>query len=125
MSKKILLVEDDNELRELYALLLRDHGYEITEAVDGEAGLQEISKGGYDLVLLDIMLPFMDGLDIIRTIVKKGGTPTQSLSSIVLLTNLSQDQIVSEALELGVKGYLIKSDYNPEQLLEIIDSFFA
>ncbi|MDR0463474.1 MAG: response regulator transcription factor [Pseudomonadales bacterium] len=121
--KKILLVEDETELRELYAMLLQDAGYEVTEAGDGEKAFEFISNGGFDLVLLDIMLPFMDGLDVLKKI-KEGDYPNaQHNSSIVLLTNLAQDQIVAQALEMGIRGYMIKSDYNPEQLLETIADF--
>ncbi len=123
-GKKILLVEDETELRELYELLLRDEGYDVTSMPDGKTGLEAIEKGGYDLVMLDIMLPFIDGLDILEKIGKKSDNK-QPPNTIVLLTNLAQDQTISKALELGVRGYMIKSDYNPEQLLQSVAEFLA
>ena len=120
-DKKILLVEDETELRELYEMLLKDAGYQVDSMPDGKTGLEAVQKGGYDLVLLDIMLPFIDGLEILEKTSKDPNA--QPANSIVLLTNLAQDQTVAKALELGVRGYMIKSDYNPEQLLESVADF--
>lgn len=121
-EQKILLVEDETELRELYEMLLRDAGYDVTAKPDGKTGLEAIEKGGYDLVLLDIMLPFIDGLEILDRLAK-GSERKQKAKTIVLLTNLAQDQTIAKALELGVRGYMIKSDYNPEQLLQTVADF--
>jgi DNA-binding response OmpR family regulator len=122
-DKKILLVEDETDLRELYKMLLEDEGYRVDVAVDGREGNELVDKGGYDLVLLDIMLPFIDGLEILDRLNKSQSPTKQSPKTIVLLTNLAQDQTVAKALEFGVRGYMIKSDYNPEQLLEAVSDF--
>lgn len=121
-EQKILLIEDETELRELYEMLLKDAGYEVRAEPDGKSGLEAIEKGGYDLVLLDIMLPFIDGLEILERL-SKATEKKQSTKTIVLLTNLAQDQTIAKALELGVRGYMIKSDYNPEQLLQTVADF--
>jgi CheY-like chemotaxis protein len=122
-NKKILLVEDETELRELYTMLLVDEGYQVDSRADGKQGLEALEQGGYDLVLLDIMLPFVDGLEILEAIVKSPSHSKQDCKTIVLLTNLAQDQTIAKALEYGVRGYMIKSDYNPEQLLEAVADF--
>lgn len=124
-AAKILLIEDETQLRELYQLLLEDEGYQVEAVADGKQGLEAISKGGYDLVLLDIMLPFIDGLEILSRLNKMGSDAKQPLNSVILLTNLAQDQTIAKALEYGVRGYLIKSDYNPEQLLTAIGGFLG
>ncbi len=121
-EQKILLIEDETELRELYEMLLKDAGYDVTSQPDGKTGLEAIEKGGYDLVLLDIMLPFIDGLEILDRLAKET-EKKQPAKTIVLLTNLAQDQTIAKALELGVRGYMIKSDYNPEQLLQTVADF--
>lgn len=121
-KKRILLIEDETDLRELYSSLLEEEGYEVEVAADGKTGLQKIRQGGYDLVLLDIMLPFLDGLEILEN-VSAEKNPSQSTKTIVLLTNLAQDQTIAKAMEFGVRGYMVKSDYDPEQLLETIASF--
>ena len=74
------------------------------------------------MVLLDIMLPFIDGLEILDRLAKET-EKKQPAKTIVLLTNLAQDQTIAKALELGVRGYMIKSDYNPEQLLQTVADF--
>ena len=124
-SKKILLVEDETELRELYQMLLEGEGYKVDACPDGKEGLACMTRGGYDLVLLDIMLPFIDGLDILERNAAQKEPTKQSNNSVVLLTNLAQDQTIAKGLELGVRGYMIKSDYNPEQLLEAVAEFLS
>jgi CheY-like chemotaxis protein len=115
MGQRILVVEDDEFLRELYDELLKGEGYDVVLAVDGEQGLNQISSGGFDLVLLDIMLPKMDGLEILRHV--KSKPPTTKNGPVVLLTNLGQDSIIKEGFALGASGYLIKSAMNPDQVL--------
>ena len=124
-TAKILLVEDETELRDLYQLFLEDEGYLVDAKADGKQGLQALEQGGYDLVLLDIMLPFIDGLEILSQLQKSRLPSKQNVKSVILLTNLAQDQTIARALELGVRGYLIKSDYNPEQLLEAVAGFLT
>ncbi len=124
-AKKILLVEDETELRELYKILLQGENYQVDAVGDGKAGLEAMSRGGYDLVLLDIMLPFIDGLDVLERNAKSDIATKQPNKSVVLLTNLAQDQTIAKGLEYGVRGYMIKSDYNPEQLLEAVADFIA
>ncbi|MDO5561171.1 MAG: response regulator [bacterium] len=123
-GKKILLVEDETELRELYEMLLKDAGYDVTSKADGKSGLEALEEGGFDLVLLDIMLPFIDGLEILERL-SDSKDAKQPTKTIVLLTNLAQDQTIAKALEFGVRGYMIKSDYNPEQLLQSVQDFLA
>lgn len=121
MAQRILVVEDDQFLRELYDELLREEGYEVDLAPDGEIGLSKIINGGYELILLDIMLPKIDGLEILRR-VKKQGTENPN-GSTVLLTNLGQDSIIKEGFNLGASGYLIKSAMNPDQVLSEVKVF--
>lgn len=121
MAQKILVVEDDEFLRELYEELLKGEGYEVSLAEDGEQGLQSISQGGFDLILLDIMLPKMDGLEVLRRIKVKA--PLQKNGPTVLLTNLGQDSIIKEGFALGASGYLIKSAMNPDQVLSEVKVF--
>lgn len=120
---RILIVEDDRFLRELYEELLRDEGFEVATAEDGEEGLEKMRDGGYDLVLLDILLPKRDGLDILRELKKSG--PAHPNGPIVLLTNLGQDSIIKEGFELGAESYLIKSALTPDQVLHEVRTTLA
>ena len=121
MAQRILVVEDDQFLRDLYDDLLREEGYDVELAADGQEGLDKILKGGYNLILLDIMLPKMDGLEILRQVRDK--TLQDPNGPTVLLTNLGQDSIIKEGFNLGASGYLIKSAMNPDQVLSEVKVF--
>ncbi len=118
---KILVVEDDQFLRDLYNELLTEAGYTVELGSDGEEGLNKVSTGGYDLVLLDIMLPKMDGLEILKRV--KQNHPKSPNGPIVLLTNLGQDAIIKEGFSLGATGYIIKSAMTPDQVLAEVKVF--
>jgi CheY-like chemotaxis protein len=127
-KKKILIIEDDQEVRELYSEVLRDEGFVLDEAVDGKSGLAKVLSGKYDLLLLDIMLPKFDGLEILKTIRKK-----EELKDlpVVLLTNLGREPIIKEGFvikegfELGADGYLIKSEHTPGEIVEEVKKFLG
>lgn len=113
--KSIIVVEDEKDLRELYVQILSQQGFEVDQAVDGEEGYMKLSKKTYDLVLLDIILPKMDGLQLLEKLKNESKDISKS---VVLLTNLSQDIIISKAVAYGVKGYMVKSDLTPPQIIE-------
>lgn len=121
-SKRILIVEDDQFLREFYEELLQSEGFTVDLAADGEIGLTKLREGGYDLILLDIMLPKKDGLQILREL-RDGPEPPKRNGPIVVLTNLGQDSVIKMSFELGAAGYLIKSALNPNQVLSEIHAY--
>ena len=118
---RILVVEDDQALRDLYVLILKDAGFSVEEAADGEAALAAMQKGGFDLVLLDIVLPKMDGIRILERL--KEFPPDSPIKKIVVLSNLGHDEIIGNAMALGSVGYLIKSDYTPDQIVLRVQEF--
>jgi two-component system alkaline phosphatase synthesis response regulator PhoP len=120
-QKKILVVEDELSLLNLYQRILEADGYIVDTAVDGKVGFEKMQSGTYNLVLLDIMLPEMDGIQILEKVRQSGHT--QNSNSVVLLTNLGQDSLVAKGLSLGIRGYLIKSDYTPDQLLKELKTY--
>ncbi|MFA5021892.1 MAG: response regulator [Patescibacteria group bacterium] len=119
MSKKksILLVEDDEFLAELYATKLNLEGYEVSLAVSGDKGLKLIREKKPDLVLLDIILPKMDGFEILKAV--KEDKALKDIP-IILLTNLSQKDEVKKGLELGAVDYLIKAHFMPSEVVKKI-----
>lgn len=122
--KKILIVEDEQYIRDLYVEILEDEGFFVENAADGEEGYKKIFHGGYDLVLLDIMLPKMDGLTILEKIQKE--TPAiHPNKMIVVLSNLGQEATIAKAIALGARGYMIKSDYTPKEVIYKIKEFLA
>lgn len=122
MEKKILIVEDEKDIRDLYVEVLKDEKYEVDEAADGEVGLEKALSGKFDLLLLDIMLPKKDGLQILREIKKK---PELSNLIVVLLTNLSTDTIIKEGFGLGATSYIIKSEMTPDQIINEVKKVLA
>lgn len=123
-AKKILIVEDDEYLRDLYVDILEGEGFYVEHAADGDEGYKKIFQGGYDLVLLDIMLPQMNGLTILQKIHDET-PPMKPNGMIVVLSNLGQETTVAKAISLGARGYMIKSDYAPNQVVYKIKEFLG
>ncbi len=107
-TKKILIVEDEQSmLRALVDKFTRE-GLEVIEAKNGEEGLELTLKEHPDLILLDIVMPKMDGMTMLRKLKEKGWNKD---AEVVLLTNLSCKKNVADAVECGVYDYLVKSDW--------------
>ncbi len=123
-AKKILVVEDDQFIRELYIDILQDEGYDVDHAVDGEEGYAKLHMGGFDLVLLDIMLPKIDGIKILEKL-KNETPPVSPNKAILVLSNLGQETIIGNAIALGARGYLIKSDHTPDQVINKVKEYLA
>lgn len=120
-NKKILIVEDDEFLRDFYQELLVSEGFVVDTAADGEVGWQKVHQGGWDLVMLDIMLPKMDGLHILQNL--QAQPAVQKNGPILVLTNLGHDSVINQSFSLGASGFLVKSSMNPDQVLKEIHSF--
>ena len=121
--KKILIAEDDEFLRQLYSDVLRGEGYTIDVAIDGEDALRKIQAGGWDLVLLDIIMPKLSGLDVMKK-AKESPQPLNQNKSVVFLTNLDKGEEIKEALLLG-NGYLIKSQITPGDLVKEVQLYLT
>lgn len=115
MAKKILIVEDDKFLRELIVRKLANEGYEVVEAVDGEQGIQRIKETKPDLVLLDLILPGIDGFDVLA---QKKEDPFVASIPVIVLSNLGQKEDVDRGLGLGATDYLIKAHFTPGEIIE-------
>lgn len=113
-TKKILIIEDEQFIADLYSRQLTKAGYLVKTSNDGNQGLQVLSGETFDLLLLDIMLPGLNGLEILKQF--KAKNPTSQMP-ILLLTNLGQDTVIKEGFQLGAQGYLIKAAYTPDQVL--------
>ena len=118
---RILIVDDDPFIVEMYSLKLREAGFEVVQAPDGKKGLEEIKAGGYDLVLLDLVLPLLDGFEILETLQRDG----ISHPPIILLTNLGQKEDVDRGMTLGAADYVIKAHYTPAEIVEKIKRVLA
>ncbi len=119
-KKKILVIEDEATLQKALNEVLVQEGYEVLSALDGISGLDLILKESPDLVLLDIILPKMDGFDVLKRLKEKG-----SEVPIIILTNLSDINDIQKALDLGATTYLVKADFHLEDVLKKIKELLS
>ena len=115
--KSILLVEDDPFLIEIYSTKLKGSGFEVEVASDGGQCLSKIKEKKFDLIILDIVLPQMDGWEILKQI--KEIKEMKDLP-VIILSNLSQRAEVEKGLKMGAIKYLIKAHYTPSEVVEEI-----
>ncbi len=121
-QKKILLIEDDLLIRELYKRQLDHSGFLVDACEDGVYGLEAAQKKTYDLILLDIMMPRMNGLEVLKKL--KSEDKTKNMP-VVFLTNLGQDSILQEGTKLGAVSFLIKASYTPDELIAEVRKILA
>ncbi|MDA1169458.1 MAG: response regulator [bacterium] len=120
--KKILIVEDDQFIREMYNLILTKAGYEVTEALDGKDGLTMAQEGGYDVILLDLMMPNLDGLGFLSAL--KEEPSKKKNGPIIVLSNLAYGDAKQKAIELGASDFLVKADLDPKDVRAAVEKVF-
>ena len=121
MAKKVMVVDDDQYIRELYVEILTDEGYTVDSAREGVEAFNKLKKGGYDLILLDVMMPKMDGLSVMDALVKT--SPPVKNGPIILLTNLDHEPLIRDAMSKGAAAFIIKADITPGDLLEQVKKY--
>lgn len=114
---KILLVDDDAFLRDMYATKFTEKKHEVDVAENGEVALTRLHEKKYDVVLLDVIMPGMDGIELLKRIKaeKLGGDPI-----CIMLSNQSEDADKKSALNAGAKGYIVKAEFIPSEVVEEI-----
>lgn len=118
MAKRILIAEDDSFLVKMYKLELEGAGFEITAAANGKQALEAIEQQKPDLLLLDLLMPEMDGFAVLEQVKKKGYN-----FPIVVLSNLSQEIDKEKCKALGARDYFVKSDMELDRLKEMISKY--
>lgn len=113
---KIVLIDDDRFISEMYSLKFKESGFEIETAEDAKTGLKKIKEFTPDLVLLDIVMPAMSGLETLAEIKKGEGQKPK----VILLTNLGQKDDVEKGMSLGADGYIIKANFTPSEVVKKI-----
>ncbi len=117
MPKKIIIVEDDKFLRELIVRKVAAEGYGVSEAADGEEGVKKIKEEKPDLVLLDLILPGIDGFEVLTKIKEE---PSSAQIPVIILSNLGQKEDIERGLKTGAVDYLVKAHFTPGEIIEKI-----
>ncbi|MFW5888430.1 MAG: response regulator [Patescibacteria group bacterium] len=123
-DKLILLIEDERFLRELIAKKLKRRGYNVVTAIDGEEGLAAAREKEPSLILLDIIMPEMDGFQVLEAL-KKDKNKKIAEIPVVMLSNLGPDENAKKTKELGALDYLLKADFHTKDILNKIDHYLT
>jgi DNA-binding response OmpR family regulator len=121
-KQRIVLVEDDEILSKVLSEELKDAGFEIEQAFDGEAGLELVRSNSPDLVLLDLVLPKIGGFDVLAELKKSLATKDVS---VIILTMLGQDEDIKKGLQLGADDYIVKSQHAVAEIVEKVKNFLS
>lgn len=119
MAGKILIVEDDHVLSKAYELILKKEGYKVETAQDGQQGIEKAEAFEPEIILLDLLMPVMDGLHFLEVY---NSTDNHPDVKIVVLSNVGDDEKVKQAMELGAYKYLVKAHASPVQLSRVVGS---
>lgn len=120
--RKILIIEDDTFLQDLEANKLKKDNFEIITASTGDEALEKINEPNIDLILLDLILPGVEGLDILKKI--KENKNTKNIP-IIVFSNLSEEKDIQKAKEIGATDFMIKSNFSLSELAEHINKILA
>jgi CheY-like chemotaxis protein len=121
IGKKILCVEDEHFISELYVRALTKAGYEVTVEVDGQAALGLAQSDQYDIILLDLMIPTITGIELLRHLRNPQETP-ELHAKVIITTNLEQRDDIRGDIEKQADGYLVKAEITPRELVEFVNT---
>lgn len=124
MTGKILIIEDDQFLRDICEQKFRQIGFTVETAVDGTSGLEKILSGKPNFILLDIILPSMDGFEILQK-VRAHPDPSVSRIPIIMLSNLGQESEVEKGMRLGANDYLVKTYFTMDQIVQKVSALLS
>ncbi len=117
--RKLLCIEDEYFISELYVRALTKAGYEVDVQADGKKGLAAAQTDTYDIILLDLMVPTMTGIEVLRTLRDPAQTP-RLRARVIITTNLEQRDNVRADIEHQADGYLVKAEITPRQLVDFL-----
>ena len=120
--RRILLVEDDRFLRKAAETTLKQQGYTVITAADGEEALRVARSAPPDLILLDVIMPKLNGFQVLDALKKD---PTTAHIPVIILSNLGQDRDVQQAMEAGATAYFIKADLSLQALVQRVGETLA
>lgn len=120
-GKRVLCIEDEHFISELYARALRQAGYNADFESDGQQGLLKAQTDQYDIILIDLMVPTIDGIAVLRALRDPAKTPHLK-AKVIIITNLEQRDEVRADIERQADGYIIKAEITPRELVGILDN---
>ena len=120
-GRKVLCIEDEHFIGELYARALGKAGYTVDVITDGQKGLEAAQTNDYDIILLDLMLPNVTGIEILQALRDPAKTKDFK-AKIIITTNLEQREDVRAAIEAQADGYVVKAELTPRELASFIDT---
>lgn len=119
-GRKVLCIEDEHFISELYERALTKGGYQVKTIADGEQALAEAQTNSYDIILLDLMIPNLSGIEILRALRDPARVPPVK-AKIIVTTNLEQRDDVRADIEKQADGYLVKAELTPHELVNFLD----
>ena len=117
---KILIIEDDPYVQRMYKRMFSHNHYDLILASKGDEGIELARKNNPDVILLDIMLPGKNGLEVLEDL--KNSPETKKIP-VIMLTNLGDEEVVRQAKNLGADFYMVKADFSPNEVLEMIEKY--
>lgn len=120
-GRRVLCIEDEHFIAELYSRALIKGGYRVDLVTDGAEGLKAAQTNNYDIILLDLMVPNVTGIEILRALRDPAQTPNFK-AKVIITTNLEQREDVRADIESQADGYLVKAELTPHELVDFIDT---
>lgn len=120
--KKILLVDDEQDIATVFATVLKQAGYDVMTANSGNSAITTVKTTPFDLILLDQMMPDMEGNDVLQTL--KADFATQKIP-VAMLTNFSHNELIQEALNRGAVDYILKYQISHEDLVQKVKAIIG
>jgi DNA-binding response OmpR family regulator len=117
MAKKILIVEDEKVLLDLLEKRMKKEGYDVAVAHDGEEGMEKIREYGPDLILLDIVMPKKDGMQVMEEL---SADPELKKIPVVIISNSGQPVEIDRIKKLGARDWLVKTEFDPKEVVDIV-----
>lgn len=122
MAAKVLIIEDDQLIQRMYNKIFSFEKYEVVTASDGEEGLEKARTTNPTIILLDVMMPKMNGMEVLE---KLKIDPATKTIPVVMFSNLAGDNDVETALAKGAVKYIIKSEHDPKEIADMVDEIIA
>ena len=122
VKAKIAVVEDDVAIVQMYRMKFEEEGYTVATASDGQAGLDLLKRFRPDILLLDLMMPIMDGLAVLQKLRKQ---PEGKNLKVIVLTNMGESEAPPEIRKLGVADFIVKADMTPKQVADRVKQVLA